>query len=268
MLSILVVGGGIGGLACALALRRSGHIVRILESSSWAIDSGAAFTIPPNSSRTLRALGFDLDQAGAVRLKRAVVHKDVDKEPRPGPQEMPLSSQLKFADSPYYMMHRWDLREKLWHMCSSSDSDLKGRPVEVSLNARVIEVDAEGGRAKCEDGTTYSADLLVAADGVHSTAHEHLVGRRLPAEATGLHMTRFTLSTRSVLDDPQTAPVLEEGDGSFCVWRSADNSQSFLKYPCQKYVDPVAQKRSLLPQLTEMQQRPPKLLRLRHAPAL
>jgi salicylate hydroxylase len=55
---IAIAGGGIGGLAAALALTRSGFRVTVHERAALAGEAGAGLTISPNGSRVLRALGF------------------------------------------------------------------------------------------------------------------------------------------------------------------------------------------------------------------
>jgi NADPH-dependent 2,4-dienoyl-CoA reductase/sulfur reductase-like enzyme len=57
-LSIVVVGGGIGGLASAIALGRAGHSVRVFERASELAQPGHGITIWSNAMRVLRVLGL------------------------------------------------------------------------------------------------------------------------------------------------------------------------------------------------------------------
>lgn len=57
-ISVLVVGGGLGGLATAIALRRSGHQVTVLEGAKQLSEVGAGIQVPPNTSRILDAWGL------------------------------------------------------------------------------------------------------------------------------------------------------------------------------------------------------------------
>src|SRR5689334_20150111 len=66
-MTVLVVGGGIGGLATALGLARAGHRVTVLESAAVFEEIGAGIQVGPNGFRMLDSLGV-----GAVVRSRAV----------------------------------------------------------------------------------------------------------------------------------------------------------------------------------------------------
>ena len=51
LLKAIVIGAGIGGLATAVALRRRGHDVTVLEQADKLAEVGAGIQVPPNSSR-------------------------------------------------------------------------------------------------------------------------------------------------------------------------------------------------------------------------
>lgn len=56
-LHVLVVGGGLGGLAVAIALKQKGHQVTVLEAASKLGEVGAGIQVPPNCVRHLKRFG-------------------------------------------------------------------------------------------------------------------------------------------------------------------------------------------------------------------
>ena len=65
-LKVIIVGAGIGGLAAAIGLARSGHQITIYERLSSTTEIGYAFRITANSDRCLKYLGIDTIAGGAV----------------------------------------------------------------------------------------------------------------------------------------------------------------------------------------------------------
>jgi 2-polyprenyl-6-methoxyphenol hydroxylase-like FAD-dependent oxidoreductase len=68
-LRIIIVGGGIGGLTAAIALRNQGHHVAVYEQSRFANEIGAAIHMTPNAMGALKYIGIDPRDAGAVKLE-------------------------------------------------------------------------------------------------------------------------------------------------------------------------------------------------------
>src|SRR5882762_4978277 len=114
--SFLVVGGGIGGLATALAVARTGFDVRVLERAPEFAEIGAGLQLAPNATRVLRQLGV-LDQLldVGVRPERLVLRSAVD-----GTELTSLDLGEQFQDrfgGVYVVLHRADLLDGLLEAC-------------------------------------------------------------------------------------------------------------------------------------------------------
>lgn len=161
----VVVGGGIGGVAAALALRRAGWTVRVLEKSTGG-EVGAGLSIWANGLRALDRLGVGAtarsaglrERGGSIRDWRGSLLLDVA---APGTRD--LRGELGVV------MHRRDLHVMLL--------DALG-PGVVTHGARVtvIETGEDGVTAVLEDGERVSGDILIGADGLHSVVRSWLHG--------------------------------------------------------------------------------------------
>src|SRR5690349_8160787 len=74
-MKVLIAGGGVAGLAAAIALRQVGHEVEVLERSPAPSEVGAGLAVWPNGSRALAALGVDdVPGCGVHRLELRNLH--------------------------------------------------------------------------------------------------------------------------------------------------------------------------------------------------
>ncbi|KAL1852095.1 hypothetical protein Daus18300_012307 [Diaporthe australafricana] len=71
-LNVGVVGGGIGGMSVAIALRRAGHSVTIYERNGFAGEAGASVSCAANGARWLHEWGVDVEQGDPVVLKKLI----------------------------------------------------------------------------------------------------------------------------------------------------------------------------------------------------
>jgi 3-hydroxybenzoate 6-monooxygenase len=167
----LVIGGGIGGLATALALSRKGQHVHVIEQAHDFGEIGAGIQIAPNGSRMLDELGVLGElRAYAVYPKRLILVDALSGE---------LLTTLDFGEKfqhayryPYLVMHRNDLLTILLNACQQSE----GVTLETNREATAIEDLGGGARAVCADSTTYEADILIGADGLKSVVRSYVIG--------------------------------------------------------------------------------------------
>jgi 2-polyprenyl-6-methoxyphenol hydroxylase-like FAD-dependent oxidoreductase len=148
---VIVVGGGIGGLAAAIALKRRGHEVVTLERAARLESVGAGITLFANAMHALDRLGIgDVVRAKGAAAKRSAILTSSGRRLLALPHEL-----LEGAIA----VHRGDLQEALHQ---AADGVRLGGAVES------VELTAEGAVAKLENGTEEHCELLVGADGLNS----------------------------------------------------------------------------------------------------
>ena len=166
---VIVVGGGIGGLSAAFALTRKGLRVRVLERSAEFAEVGAGLQLAPNCTRILDHYGL-LDEAKRLGVLPACM---VMKDALDGTvlTSLDLRHLERRYGSPYLVMHRSDLHGLFLRACRRAGVELRTR-------AHVTEyaTTPSGATATLADGTEHAASLVIAADGLHSTARQRLVG--------------------------------------------------------------------------------------------
>jgi salicylate hydroxylase len=172
---VIVAGGGIGGLAAALALARKGFRSIVLEQASLFGEIGAGIQIAPNAWHALDALGVGgLVKKEAVFIEHLLMFDGVSAE-----KVIDIPLDARFArrfGNPYAVTHRADIHGSLLDGC-------KALPelIELRTSARVTGFEQDGSkvRVKTEKGDIEGA-ALVAADGGRSVIRERIVGDPLP----------------------------------------------------------------------------------------
>jgi 2-polyprenyl-6-methoxyphenol hydroxylase-like FAD-dependent oxidoreductase len=160
---VLVVGGGIGGLAAARGLRASGMSVTLLEQAPEFGEVGAGLQLGPNATRLLRNWGL-LERVIAVGVEPAnLVFRDAVSGEELTRQDLRGDFMRRYG-APYVVAHRSDLHAI---MCAAAAEV----GVELVTSAKVSDVTAtpSGARVVIADGTAFEADLVLGADGLTST---------------------------------------------------------------------------------------------------
>ena len=167
---ILVAGGGIGGLSAALAAARKGFDVTVLEKAPEFVEIGAGLQLAPNATRVLKRLGVldDVLDVG-VLPDRLVLASAITGE------ELTTLDVRDFDDlygGPYVVAHRGDLLAILYRACAAMAS------VELLPSKAVVSVSEPSPGtviAHCADGSQYSGEALIGADGLHSVVRKLIV---------------------------------------------------------------------------------------------
>jgi salicylate hydroxylase len=177
---VIVVGAGIGGLTCALALLQRGIDVEVYEQATELREIGAGVQISANGTRVLNSLGL------AHALDACSVRPDAKeiRHWRSGRTwklfDLGVVSEQRYG-APYIFIHRGDLHRLL------ADAVKAHKPEAIHVGARCIglEQSADAVRLRLEDGRSPQGRLLIGADGVHSAVRAAVFGAARP-EFTGL----------------------------------------------------------------------------------
>jgi 2-polyprenyl-6-methoxyphenol hydroxylase-like FAD-dependent oxidoreductase len=173
---VLVIGGGIGGLAAAVALGRAGVPVRVFEQAPALHEVGAGVSLWPNAMRALASLGLGRSVLGDhVPIERIVIRRRDDtplirlREPGRYPE-------------PGICVHRSHLQRTL---VAAVPAD------RLRLDRRLVGIrsDGAGVAAEFDDGSSASGALLIGCDGLNSAVRARLHGAA-PARYRGYEIWR------------------------------------------------------------------------------
>jgi len=168
---VLVAGGGIGGIATALALVRRGFDVKVLEQASQLGEIGAGIQLGPNAFAAFDALGIgEIARGRAVYTDEMVMHDAID-ETLVGRIPTGAAFRRRFGN-PYAVIHRADVHGALLEGAQATDR------VEVATSTQVqrVEQDHEGVTVFDANGHAHRGVALIAADGVKSAVRRQYVG--------------------------------------------------------------------------------------------
>ena len=172
---VIVVGGGIGGTATAVALAQQGIEVLLLEQADDLREAGIGIQMPPNAFKVFDRLGLV-----EAMLKKAACPDDlVFMDALSGEQIIRIPVDEAFISEfkyPYALMHRGDLLEVLAEACRASDR------ITIRTSSRVVGSKREGQRVTVhtDDGCCHEGAALVGADGLWSTMRREIVGDDRP----------------------------------------------------------------------------------------
>ncbi len=183
-LNILVIGGGIGGLTAAIALRGGGHRVTVIEKDpDWAV-YGVGIIQQANVLRAMKQLGLIDDYMGAaVGFDHVVVHAP------DGTQVARVPSHRLVDGYPANV----GIGRPALHKVLGDRTIAAGADVRLGVTAESIDDDGEGVTVRFSDGGEGRYDIVIGADGVYSDTRQAVMPDAPKPEYTGQAVWRYNL---------------------------------------------------------------------------
>jgi salicylate hydroxylase len=202
-LRVVIIGGGIGGLSTAVALRSIGAHVAVFEQAHQLGEVGAGVGLQQNSQRVLRRLGLGAQISRiATRIPGFRLHS---------PDGAVLSSEIYGPDAAQLAVHRADLVGVL-------AAALPAGVVHTGHRCTQFSQDEGSAAASFDTGEVVEADAVIAADGIHSVLQRYVVEPTEPVYS-GTVAYRGLIPATRLPDWPQ----------SLVVW--GGNGKHLLAFP-------------------------------------
>jgi 3-hydroxybenzoate 6-monooxygenase len=174
--SVLIAGGGIGGLAAALVLGRAGHAVTLLEQAAEFGEIGAGIQLGPNIFRMFAYLGLTEKVNQVAYFPPAMGMRDV----RTGEQvvrvQMGDTARAAYNGFAYGVIYRKDLHDVLLQACRA----LPNVTLRTCSGLESFSQDASGVQVKLQNGDIVLGRALIGADGLWSKVRQQIVGDGKP----------------------------------------------------------------------------------------
>jgi salicylate hydroxylase len=203
----LIAGGGIGGLAAALALARIGWRSVIAERrDSWS-EAGAGIQLSPNGVRVLAQLGVAQRLEPQVGTPREIIVRDA--ATAHVLQRLPLGDWIAHRHgAPYWQVHRRDLQAAL--LAAISEEPLTS--VLHGFDVTALASDEDSVHLEARDGRHIAGSMLIGADGIFSVVRHQLFSSKMP-RFPGRTAARTVV--RAPVGTPESAILSEASTG---VW--------------------------------------------------
>jgi salicylate hydroxylase len=221
---IVVLGGGIGGLATAAFLHRAGLAATVYEQAAQLREVGAGVVVAPNAARQLRKLGaLEEFRERAVQLEVGWEFRRWEDGTVLSAEDLAASCEKLYGEHTY-AAHRADL-------LSTIASKVPSDNIRLGHEAVSLEHRGEALRLTFADGSNVETDVLIGADGVHSIVRGVLVGAS-PATYAGICAFR-------ALVPAEQAPAFARRRGH-TLWIGADHHLVHYPVSAGEYVNLVA----------------------------
>ncbi|KAH0585628.1 hypothetical protein H2248_008849 [Termitomyces sp. 'cryptogamus'] len=208
-IKFLIVGGGISGLACAVALRRIGHKVVLLEADR-TLDTQllGGCRMAPNLAKILYHWGLH-DKLASIAVKSQMInlmsfHTGECLGPHVWDEEM-----LRETRGEFIFAHYTDLRSLLYDTAVSLGADIR-------LNSPVASIDPDDQSVTLHTGEVLTADVIIGADGAYGLARGLITDD--PPAPHQFVMYSTTISKKAIMVDQDLRWLYDQQYRSMFSW--------------------------------------------------
>lgn len=226
LIHIIIIGGGLAGLATALGLRNTGHAVTVLERVAEFSKISAGLHIPPNATNALKSL----DVFASVNDYSIQPHEICIRSYRSGAvlRDLNLVPDMQnIYNAPYFTAHRATFHNTLLDKAIAEG-------VRIEHGCLVNKIDFPEASVHLENGDVYKGDLILGTDGENSQCRELMLARPDPPYHNGDMIFGLDIKQadirkyedlRDIVDPPKV--TFWFGPGTHCVGFSLKENDLF-----------------------------------------
>jgi salicylate hydroxylase/6-hydroxynicotinate 3-monooxygenase len=163
-----IIGAGIGGLTLAALLQKRGFDVQIFEQATRFARVGAGIQQSANAIKVLREIGLENHLRQIAFCPQSWNNREWDSGAVKYELPLGVHYEQKYG-APYFLLHRGDLHAALLTKVSGSAIHLQKKLSDYSFQGDAVQL-------SFEDGSKYTVDALIGADGIHSRVREQMLG--------------------------------------------------------------------------------------------
>lgn len=169
--TILLVGGGIGGMAAALAMSQAGFKVTLLEQAAELGEIGAGIQLGPNAFAAMDALGCGPRARARAVYNTELIMMDALDEYQIGRMDVGEDFRKHYGN-PYAVIHRADIHRSIYEEAQTHEN------IQVVTDCRIAEVDIGDRDCRVKDakGRVFEGIAMIGCDGGRSVVRQKLIG--------------------------------------------------------------------------------------------
>ncbi|EAU85110.2 hypothetical protein CC1G_08083 [Coprinopsis cinerea okayama7 len=216
----IVVGGGIAGLSCAVALRRVGHRVTVLERHPDVFQAVGGCRMAPNLSKILFHWGLENECRRIGELSKGIDFRVLESGEHIG-QHTWDEEVIRETRGEFLFTYHADLRKLLYDTAVGCGADIR-------MGVAVTDVDPDNQRVKLATGEVIQGDAIIGADGVNGLTRKLMVELdREPDHRNNLYST--VVSRDAMMRDPELRKMISERKNGMFAWFG--DERSALAFP-------------------------------------